>query len=402
MNKKQIMTINAGSSSLKFAVFEAGQPPRRVLWGGIDRIGQTGAVFQVKGLNPTDEFSRVLTKSDHQAALEVFMIWVKERGGGASLSAVGHRMVQGGPQHSEPEKVTHELVEALFKLSPYDPEHMPMEILIVDAFHRQFPNLSQVVCFDTAFHHDMPLVARLLPIPRSYEAKGIHRYGFHGISYAYLMEELSRLGCMEEAEGRVILAHLGNGASLAAVLKGKSVDTSMGFTPSSGVLMGTRSGDLDPGLALYLEKTEGMDTKAFNTMVNFHSGLLGVSGTSPDMRDLLKLEEKDGRAAEAVSLFCYQVKKWIGSFAAALGGLDTLVFSAGIGENCPAVRERICEGLGFLGIELDKNLNSANKSVISVSSGKVKVFVIRTDEELMIAKTVCHVLRIGFTGEAPN
>src|SRR5665213_2730693 len=392
MNKKQILTINAGSSSLKFAVFEAGQPPQRVLWGGIDRIGQSGAAFQVKGLNSTDEFSRVLTKSDHQAALGVFMIWVKERGGGASLLAVGHRMVQGGPQHSEPERVTHELVEALFVLSPYDPEHMPMEILIVDAFHRQYPNLSQVVCFDTAFHHDMPLVARLLPIPRSYDAKGIHRYGFHGISYAFLMEELSRLGYVEAAEGRVILAHLGNGASLAAVLKGKSIDTSMGFTPSSGVLMGTRSGDLDPGLALYLEKTEGMDTKTFNTMVNFHSGLLGISETGPDMRDLLDRENHDSRAGDAIDLFCYQVKKCIGAYAAALGGLDTLVFSAGIGENCPLIRQRICDGLDFLGIKLNLSLNHVNEKVISDEKSRVKVFVIHTDEELMIAKKTSDVL----------
>jgi acetate kinase len=394
MNKKQILTINGGSSSLKFALFEIGKTPQRILWGGIDRIGKPGAVFKVKGLNPADEVSRGLTQSDHQAALGVLMTWIHERGGEENLLAVGHRMVQGGPQYSEPQKVTHELVEALFKLSPYDPEHMPMEILIVDAFHRQFPNLSQVVCFDTAFHHELPRVARLLPIPRSYEAKGIHRYGFHGISYAYLMEELSRLSGNEAAEGRVILAHLGSGASLAAVHRGQSVDTSMGFTPSSGILMGTRSGDLDPGLALYLEKTDGMDARAFNTMVNFHSGLLGISETSSDMGDLLKQETHDLRAREAIDLFCYQVKKCIGAYAAVLGGVDTLIFSAGIGENCPLVRQRVCDGLGFLGIELNETRNRANEKVISNEKSRVKVYVIHTDEELMIAKKTSDVLNL--------
>lgn len=395
MNQKQILTINGGSSSLKFAVFEAGQPPRRILWGGIDRIGQPRSVFEVKGLNPSDAFSRVVTGSGHQAALGILMTWLEERGGEESLLAAGHRIVQGGPQYSEPQKVTHELVEALFKLSPYDPEHMPMEILVVDAFHRQFPNLPQVVCFDTAFHHDMPRVARLLPIPRSYEAKGVHRYGFHGISYAYLMEELLRLGGKEAAEGRVILAHLGNGASLAAVHQGKSVDTSMGFTPSSGILMGTRSGDLDPGLALYLEKTERMDAQKFNTMINFHSGLLGISETSGDMRDLLEREIHDSRAGDAIDLFCYQVKKCIGAYAAALGGLDTLVFSAGIGENCPEIRRRVCEGLEFLGIELQETLNHVSEKIISSDKSRVKVFVIHTDEELMIAKKTSDVLKLN-------
>jgi acetate kinase len=394
MNNRHILTINAGSSSLKFALFEIGPPPNRVLGGEIDRIGKPQATFQVKGLNPSDNFSRVLTMSTHQAALGILMTWVEERGG-ATLLAVGHRMVQGGPNHSEPEKVTHELVEELFKLSPFDPEHMPMEILIADAVHHRFPNLQQVACFDTAFHHDMPRVARLLPIPRSYEAKGVRRYGFHGISYDYLMEELARIGGESLAKGRVVLAHLGNGASLAAVQNGKPMDTSMGFTPSSGIPMATRSGDLDPGLALYLEKTEGLDAKGFNTMINFHSGLLGVSETSSDMRDLLERETNDPRAREAVDLFCYQVKKTIGSFAAVLGGLESLVFSAGIGENCPPVRSRICEGLKFLGIELDEKLNGGSQNIISTASGKVKVFVIHTDEEIMIAKKVRDVLHIS-------
>jgi acetate kinase len=287
------------------------------------------------------------------------------------------------------------MVEELHRLGPFDPEHLPEEILLTEAFHRRFPDLLQVACFDTAFHHDLPRVAQLLPIPRRYEAQGVRRYGFHGLSYAFLMGELARLTGTKATQGRVILAHLGNGASLAAVHDGKPVDTSMSFTPTAGVPMSTRSGDLDPGLLWYLARTEGLDARRFNEMVNFQSGLLGVSETSSDMHDLLDRETQDVRAAEAVALFCYQVKKWIGAFAAALGGLDTLVFAGGIGENAPAIRARICDGLGFLGIELNESSNAETAGVISAETSRVTVRVIRTDEEWMIAKTVCRVLGLG-------
>jgi acetate kinase len=287
------------------------------------------------------------------------------------------------------------MVAELHRLSPFDPEHLPEEILLTEAFHRRFPDLPQVACFDTAFHHDLPRVARLLPIPRRYEAQGVRRYGFHGLSYAFLMGELAHLDGAEAAQGRVILAHLGNGASLAAVRDGKPVDTSMSFTPTAGVPMSTRSGDLDPGLLWYLARTEGFDAKRFNEMVNFQSGLLGVSETSSDMHDLLDRETQDVRAAEAVALFCYQVKKWIGAFAAALGGLDTLVFAGGIGEHAPPVRARICDGLGFLGIELNETRNAKGAPLISPDAGRVTVRVIRTDEELMIARSVTRLLSLG-------
>jgi acetate kinase len=215
------------------------------------------------------------------------------------------------------------------------------------------------------------------------------------------MEELARLAGREAAQGRVILAHLGNGASLAAVHRGKSVDTSMSFTPTAGVPMSTRTGDLDPGLVWYLARAEAVDAKRFNEMVSFQSGLLGVSETSPDMRDLLEHETQDVRAAEAIALFCYQVKKWIGAFAAALGGLDTLVFAAGIGENAPTIRARICDGLGFLGITLDKTGNKQTTGVISTDSSRVTVRVIRTNEERMIAKTACRVLGLGKGSSEP-
>jgi len=391
----RILTINGGSSSIKFALFDAGDPLRRILDGGIERIGLPEATMRVKGSNPADNVSRLVTAPDHTKAVGTLMDWIEERSERDELTAVGHRVVHGGPKYSDPQLITKEMVEELHRLSPFDPEHLPEEILLTEAFHRRFPDLPQVACFDTAFHHDLPRVARLLPIPRRYEAQGVRRYGFHGLSYAFLMGELARLAGAKAAQGRIILAHLGNGASLAAVRNGESIDTSMGFTPVAGVPMSTRSGDLDPGLFWYLARTEGFDAKRFNEMVNFHSGLLGVSETSSDMRDLLECETQDVRAAEAVALFCYQVKKWIGAFAAALGGLDTLVFSGGIGEKAPTVRARICDGLAFFGIELEEKRNAANEGVISAAASRVEVRVIRTDEEWMIAKTVCRVLGLS-------
>lgn len=393
-----ILTINGGSSSIKFALFDADNPPRRILGGGIERIGLPGSALRVKGSKPEDNFSRSLEVRDHTAALGVLMDWFKERNDCNSFAAVGHRVVHGGPKYSTPQRITAEVVAELRRLSPFDPEHMPGEIELIEAFQRRFPELVQVACFDTAFHHDLPRVSQLLPIPRRYEAQGLRRYGFHGLSYSFLMEELAHLAGPEAAHGRVILAHLGNGASLAAVRDGRSVDTSMSFTPTAGVPMSTRSGDLDPGLVWYLARTENMSAKQFNEMVNRQSGLLGISETASDMRDLLKCETQDVRAAEAVEFFCYQVKKWIGAFAAALGGVDTLVFAGGIGENAPVVRARICAGLEFLGIKLDDNRNSANEAVIS-TGGRVAVHVMRTDEEVMIAKAVRHLVDIRSPGK---
>jgi acetate kinase len=297
-----------------------------------------------------------------------------------------------GMTHSEPERVTPELLDELRRITPYDPDHLPLEIELIKEFGQRHPGLPQIACFDTAFHRTMPRVASLLPIPRRYEAVGVRRYGFHGLSYEFLIEELARLGDPAATKGRVILAHLGNGASLAAVRDGKGIDTSMGFTPASGLVMSSRSGDLDPGLVSYLARTEQMSASQFQEMVNHASGLLGVSETSSDLRDLLARESDDIRAAEAVALFCYQAKKWIGSFAAALGGLDTLVFAGGIGENAALIRERICDGQGFLGIELDQTRNAKNAPLISADGGLVAVRVIQTDEEVTIARSVVRVL----------
>lgn len=384
-----ILTINGGSSSIKFALFEASDPFRSAWRGMIDRIGFPEATLQVEG-----HHSRHVAAPDYGRAVELLMDWVQKYCE-KDVTAIGHRLVHGGPKYTTPQRITEKTLQELRALKSFDPEHLPEEILLVEAFHRRFPRLLQVACFDTAFHRDMPRVAQLLPIPRRFEARGVRRYGFHGLSYEFLMGELARLAGEESARGRVILAHLGNGASLAAVQGGKSIDTSMSFTPTAGIPMSSRSGDLDPGLFWYLARTEGLDAEQFHQMVNFQSGLLGVSESSGDMRDLLKAEVHDVRAAEAVALFCYQVKKWIGAFAAALGGVDTLVFSGGIGENAPLVRSRVCEGLKFLGIELDERQNMANEGEISSRASRVAVRVIHTDEELVIAKSVCRILNAG-------
>lgn len=394
-----ILAVNGGSSSIKFALFETESSLRRVLFGGVERIGLPNPVFRAKGLAAADTFSRQVPAPNHTAAANLVMNWLGQRSEGSPLTAVGHRILQGGPKYYKPQRITADIVEELSRLSPFDPEHIPEELQMVEALRSRYPDLPQIACFDTAFHHNLPRVAQLLPIPRRLEAKGVRRYGFHGLSYQYLMKELARVEGQKAADGRVVLAHLGNGASLAAVCNGKSVDTSMSFTPMAGVPMGTRSGDLDPGLVLYLARTEKMTVQQFSTMVNTESGLLGVSETSSDMQDLLKHEAEDERAAEAVALFCYQVKKYIGAYAAALQGLDTLVFAGGIGENAPKVRTRICEGLGFLGVELDEDRNAKGHDVISTPDSRVTVRIIPTNEELMIALTVCKVLSVSYQEE---
>src|SRR5664280_2280957 len=395
MKKKRafILTINGGSSSIKFALYRVGKIPARLLYGKIDRIGLEDSKFTFNNEKGVDQDVPEAGVSDYHSSVIFLMDWLEKQVDFSLISGVGHRVVF-GMKHTEPELITQELLDELHSITTYDPDHLPAEIELIEAFSQRYPNLSQVACFDTAFHRTMPRVAKLLPIPRRFDAIGIQRYGFHGLSYAYLIEELVWVAGKRVGKGRVILAHLGNGASLAAVHKGKSIDTSMGFTPAGGMIMGTRPGDLDPGVAWYMMKSEKLTPEQFNNLINHESGLFGISETSSDMRDLLAMESEDIRAAEAVALFCYQAKKWIGAFAATLGGLDTLVFAGGIGENCPAIRSRICEGLGFLGITLEEKQNRKNAPIISKEKESVAVHVIHTDEEWMIAKIVSKLLNI--------
>jgi acetate kinase len=393
MSVPYILTLNAGSSSIKFALFETDESYTCHLSGKIDRIGLKGAQMVMHG----DKHSIPGAARDHSAAVRYLMRWLEGDPRFGAVKAVGHRVVH-GMKHVEPKRVTAKLMSELRRHSAYAPDHLPREIGLIQAFARRYPTWPQVACFDTAFHRSMPAVAKRLSIPRRYGTKGVERYGFHGISYAYLMEELGRQD-PKAARGRVILAHLGNGASVAAVREGRCQDTSMGFTPTAGLVMSTRSGDLDPGLAYYLARTERMSAARFQKMVNHESGLLGVSGTSPDIRDLCAREATDPRAAEAVELFCYQARKQIGAYAAALGGVETIVFSAGIGENSPSIRQRICAELGFLGVELDPDRNAGNAGIISAGHGRVAVRVIRTNEELMIARYTARALQFETTEE---
>jgi len=394
----KILTINGGSSSVKFALYQTGKSLKKSFNGSVDRIGLPGTNLTFGGSTEKQKGSLVLESSDTRSTANFLIDWLEEKTDFSSVKGIGHRVVF-GLKHTEPEYITQELVNELHRISPYDTDHLPAEIELIEAMQQRYPKIPQVACYDTAFHHTMPRIAKILPIPRRFEALGIQRYGFHGLSYSYLVEELARVAGTKAAQGRVILAHLGSGASMAAVYEGKSIDTSMGFTPAGGLAMGTRPGDLDPGVAWYMMKSEDLTPKQFNKIINHDSGILGISETSSDMRDLLAREIGDLRAAEAVALFCYQAKKWIGGFTAVLGGLDTLVFAGGIGENCPIVRYRICEGLGFLGIELDEKLNMANAPVISTDNGSTAVRVIHTDEEWMIAKTVGQILNLNFEME---
>ena len=397
-----ILSLNGGSSSIRFAIYRLEAMLERLLHGKLDRIGTDHARLTFSHGDGQTHEQHCEDTNDYPSAVASLVKWIYAQEIFVSISAIGHRVVH-GMHHLSPEIVTQELIDELRNIALIDPEHMPDELDLIEAFRARVPTLPQVVCFDTTFHQHMPNVATTLAIPRRYSENGIRRYGFHGLSYAYLMEELERIDGGGNASAaptthrRVILAHLGHGASMTAVQDGKSIDTTMGFTPASGLPMGTRSGDIDPGLVAYLARTEKMSPVQFAAMINHESGLLGVSETSSDIGDLLALEATDSRAAEAIALFCYQAKKQIGAYAAALGGLDTLVFAGGIGENSAIVRERICAGPRFLGIELNASRNEANADVISTDTSQVAVRVIRTDEELIIARFVCRVL--GYTSQ---
>jgi len=386
-----VLTVNGGSSSIRFAFFEAAQPMKRLLQGKMERMGSDDASLAIdQGSARAPKLIKVEAKG-RATAIGFLLDWLESQALFETVEGVGHRVVH-GMLHTDPERVTAKLLAELKSIVPFDPEHLPREIELIEAIAQRHPEIPQVVCFDTAFHRTMPTVATQLPIPRRYAAKGVQRYGFHGLSYTYLMKELGRLGDPAATRGRVILAHLGSGASLAAVLDGRCMDTSMGFTPTAGLVMGTRTGDLDPGLMSYLALTDAMTAAQFQTMVNHESGMLGLSESSADVRDLLDREAHDPRAAEALALFCYQAKKWVGSFAAALGGLDTLVFAGGIGENAAPVRKRICDGLNFLGIDIDEAANDQHADRISSRTGSVAVRVIRTDEESVIAAASIRLL----------
>ena len=389
--KNCLLTINGGSSSIKYALYEIKKPLNQLFSGEMDGIGRGKTKVRFLQLHSEQNHDFEIFVADHTAAAEWLINWLKKETEFIKITAIGHRIVQ-GMEHTTPEIITNKLLEQLKKISAFDPEHLPSEIKLIEVFKKHYPHLNQVACFDTSFHTKMPDVAQLVPIPSKYKNKGIKRYGFHGLSYSYLLKEFERLEGSKKAKGKIIIAHLGSGASLAAIKNGKSLDTTMGFTPASGLTMSTRTGDIDPGIAWHLQKFEKLTPAQFNHLVNHESGLLAISETTGDMQQLIKIQFEDKRAAEAIDFFCYQCIKWIGAFTAVLSGLDTIIFSGGIGENAPEIRERIIKGLQFLGVKINASKNLKNESIISSDSSKIEVRVLKTNEELMIAKLVCDIL----------
>jgi acetate kinase len=364
---RSVLAINRGSSSVKFGLFTIAPDPSALSRGTIDEASHATTVDQV-------------------------LERIADRLGAYPLAGIGHRIVHGGPSLFDPQLVTDGTIATLEGLVPFAPNHLPGEIELIEAARRLRPDVPQLVCFDTAFHSNLPDMARRLPIPQVYDAQGVRRYGFHGLSYTFLLDELRRRAGPRQAGGKVVLMHLGNGSSLAAVRDGRSVDTSMGFTPIGGVVMSTRSGDLDPGVVTYIARTTGFDADRVEHELSHRSGLAGVSGGVGDLRDLLAREANDEACRLAVSIYCYEITKRIGAYAAALGGLDALVFSGGIGEHAPVVRARILSGLEFLGIAIDGRGNAGNAPVISTPAARVTVHVIPTDEEVVIAKAAYQLL----------
>lgn len=380
-----ILCLNSGSSSLKFALFGISDSiEQRIASGAVENIGVHARLWVRKADKVLLDKQESLPGA-HESIGAIF--GALDHSGLPRPQAAGHRIVHGGPQHTAPQKIDPQLLRELERVVPLAPLHLPAQIELIKAIAKRYPDLPQVACFDTAFHAAMPEVARRLPLPRNLWDAGLRHYGFHGLSYEFILNALGADG-----GGRLIIAHLGNGASMAAIRDGKPLDTSMGLTPAGGFMMSTRSGDLDPGILLYLLRT-GYTHEQLEKMLNRESGLLGVSGTSGDMKTLLDSREKDAFADQAVRMFCYGIRKFIGGYAAVLGGLDTLVFTGGIGERAAAVRAEICQGLEFLGIELSPELNSRHAAIISLPNGRCTVRVIATDEDLMIARHTFTTIR---------
>ncbi|MBN1927987.1 MAG: acetate/propionate family kinase [Chlorobiaceae bacterium] len=389
-----ILAVNTGSSSIKFSLYESGEKEELLFSGSLTRIGLKDGRFSV-----TDPEGRYIDcervdAADHAAACRYVFSWLRQHGSGMP-DAVGHRVVHGGPRHTAPEKVTPELLDSVAELVPYAPEHLPQALNAIRHAMAELPGVFQVACFDTAFHSTMPPLAKLCPIPESYRKQGVQRYGFHGLSYQYLLSQLQADGDPLARKGRVIFAHLGHGASMAAVLDGRGIETTMGFSPTGGLVMSTRTGDLDPGVILYLMQQGHLDAEGLRNLVNKKSGLLGVSGLSDDMRDLLDAEAENEQARLAVELFCYSARKHIGALVAALGGLDMIVFTGGIGLHSPEIRERICYGLEFLGVRLDHEKNLNHSGIISTDTSPVVVKAIETNEEVTIVRETRRVLEGG-------
>lgn len=380
------LILNAGSSSVKFCVYRR---PVSLRWG-LEARGQIEGIGTSPRLSVKDAQGGILAENrlddwvnDGRAALDALASWLRSKYGGARVLGVGHRVVHGGARYAQPVVVTREVLAELYELVPLAPLHQPHNLAAIETVFERMPDVPQVACFDTSFHYCQPPVAKVIPLPSDIRKSGLQRYGFHGLSYEYIASVLPEVA-PEIAKGRVIVAHLGSGASLCALKAGKSVDSTLGFTALDGLCMGTRPGALDPGVVLYLFQSLGLSAKEAETILYKKSGLLGISGISNDMRDLLVRREPEARLA--VDYFIYRAAKEIGALAAVLGGVDGLVFTAGIGENSPEIRRRICEASSWLGVELDADANAKKGPRISTPRSKVSSWVIPTNEELMIAR----------------
>jgi acetate kinase len=389
--RTNILVLNGGSSSIRFALFQAADPMIRQWQGKLERRAIGPAELSFHGSDSDRHQTLRFDAGDSRSLTEKFTGWLRSQDWYGSIDVVGHRLSH-GMQYFEPQAITEKLLAELRRMMPFDPQHLPLELELINSLRGINAELPQIACFDTAFHQHMPRVAKLLPIPRRYYEKGVRRYGFHGLSFASISEDLRRQGEPALASGRIVYAHLGSAASVAAVLNGAGIDTSMAFTSSAGMVMGSRCGDLDPGIVSYLSRSEKMSIDLFERMVNLESGMLGISESSSDMRQLLELESRDERAAEAVEIFCSGARKWIAAMAAALGGLDVLVFTGGIGENSALIRERIGNGLAFLGVGIDRSRNFANEQVISPDESDVRVRIAHADEELILASEVARII----------
>ena len=378
-----VLAVNVGSSSVKSVLFRMGSTAEAVARAAVEHLGSADSSLRVVDAHGT-ELHRAPVGAEHGDALDAWFAWLRDSGRDEGLLAIGQRVVHGGERDAAPTLIDDAVIAELETLLPLDPEHMPQALCAIERTQRAYPKVPQVACFDTAFHRNMPRVATLLPLPRRLWDRGLRRYGFHGLSYEYVMQDLRTLD-PGAADGRVVIAHLGSGASMAAVHHGVGVETTMGLTAAGGLVMSTRSGDLDPGVLIHMLAAGDANAGTLNDLVNEQSGLLGVSGTSGDMQALLEREAVDARAADAVELFCYSARKHLGALVAVLGGLDTLVFTAGIGEHSAAIRERICAGFGYLGLELDGSCNERHAPVVSSAGSRVVVRVIPTNEEQMIA-----------------
>lgn len=389
---KHILALNTGSSSIKFSLYRMGESEEALYTGSLTGVGSDRGGFSVRGTAGAVVAEDDVEAADHEDACTYVFSWILSQCEFPRPDAVGHRIVHGGGEFSAPELIAPAVIELLEQLSPFAPEHLPQALKAVRHAGKKFPGVQQVACFDTAFHAAMPTVARLYSLPEIIRRQGVQRYGFHGLSCEYLLSELQKEEDGEALPGKIIFAHLGHGASMTAVQDGKSIDTTMGFSPAGGLVMSTRTGDLDPGVILFLLEQDELSPEVIKDMVNRRSGLLGVSGISNDMRDLLEAEKENNAAHEAVELFCYQARKSIGSLSAVLGGLDVLVFTGGIGEHSPEIRKRICSGLEFLGITVDEEKNRKNMPVVSQEKKAVAVRIIGTDEEVVIARHTLKVL----------